>query len=72
MSEKKAKFEQLTKEELSGVNGGIPYEKPIFLDFAAVSGTCKNGTVCDNGYNGSCIEGSYCGTGEFGTSTRPK
>jgi hypothetical protein len=59
-------FEQLSREELDEVTGGIPYEKPGLILFAAGKSSCIDGGYCKTGYVGtkSCNVGYSCGTGE--------
>ena len=62
--------DNLTKEELKNVKGGIPYEKPELIDFEAASATyCKVGKHCESGDgSGNCISGRVCNSGSHGVA----
>jgi hypothetical protein len=68
MDEKKVNqgFDRLAPEELDEVTGGIPYEKPGLIMFAAGKANCAFGGTCRAGKVGDdyCNTGYSCGTGE--------
>lgn len=74
MNKQLVNMEQLSKEELAEVNGGIPYEKPMFFLLDGVNGLCSGGTVCSDGSasTGLCEKGSYCTGGKFNSDVMPE
>lgn len=65
MSDKKTDVEQLSRDEQSAINGGIPYEKPVFLLLDGAMMQCTVGWDCSDGSSTSCSKGKKCGVGDL-------
>jgi hypothetical protein len=66
MAEEKKSLEQLRRNDLVKVKGGIPYEKPILLDLSGTDETCGVGRICSTGTSTSCDDGTSCSKGKGG------
>jgi hypothetical protein len=66
MNEETLALDQLSREDLGNVKGGLPYDKPQLIVFRAASGTvtCKDGQKCSVG-NSTCNTGYYCNSGNI-------
>lgn len=74
MDKEDMKVECLSRDELAEVNGGLPYEKPMFVLLDGVLVTCDIGMACNTGHATYriCVSGGYCFKGKFGTETEPE
>lgn len=68
MNKKQISMEQLSQEELAEVNGGLPYEKPMFVLLDGEMGVCNNGNI----KTGSCSTVSGCKQSSFDTAPLPE
>jgi hypothetical protein len=64
MTDENKRPHRLTSGELSGVRGGIPYEKPDLIALEAASRDCNTGILCKTGGGASdCNMGISCTSG---------
>jgi hypothetical protein len=63
MTDEKNNFDQLGKDELKDVRGGIPYEPPVIVELSADGRTCGVGIICKKGTGTDCRDGQYCSVG---------
>ena len=73
MTDEKKNLNQLTREDLKEVKGGIPYEKPNLLELTGDGTSCTVGIHCDSGHNGGeiCSTGMTCSSGTHGPGMPP-
>ena len=65
MSDEKKQIDQLTRDDLKEVKGGIPYEKPELIDLSITTDDdiCKKGRICRDG-GADCSSGYICSVGK--------